>query len=788
MDPPSDASYSPRRMRFLTALIFFLSGFATLVYQVVWQRVLTQEIGVDFLSIAYIVTIFMLGLGFGALGGSRVAARHKRALPWIYVIIETVIGLFGLVSIQVIRQTNGLVAGLGLQSAFLDFLCNCVVLAPVIFLMGMTSPMIIEYVKTSLRRVGSIVGIFYGINVLGAAAGAVCTGIYFIELFGLQQTAQIAALTNLGIAGLFLVGQMAFGLRPAAEQPAGPPRPFVDMAGIPGRILVACCLFGFVTLAVEMILFRVVANYFSPWPPLFAFMLAVFLVMLAVGEFAGGFLVDRVRAAAIPVLLMVALVGTAVTSLVMLGVPLLHIFDVWRIDQFAVYNEPSKALLLIAAFMLPVLFISAYLPIVVKAATRSIDEVGATFGAVLFMFTVGNVFGSYITAVWLFETIGTLGSVIVTLAMSGLGVFLLVPPEARRIRISAGVVAVAVPLVAAVLMPWNYFYQSTGYLRAHFTSAGVMPPDVNPVDVFEDREAVTAVVPDRDIFHIRPFWGNAAMTDPRPLAGVNAWSLSPLLIADPEFRPRRILQIGVGGNQFPLVMREHEFVEKVTVVELTHAVLLAHRKYGNAEMADPLDGKDPRIEYVVSDGRRFVQKALTRGETFDFIQIGVNNLKQTGTNNIYSLEFLRKVKQLLSPTGYAAMFSYTGVARMGLEVWPRAFLFPNCQTWVFLTDRDLPPSGQTLEVPRRIARFYTANHLADLRQPLASDELGDLHVWIYTKNPFFDRYEISTDDNLSYEYWMLRTRRKADNNPEVYLWNQKDAPRDERVYRLTTSQ
>ena len=47
--------------RKITAIIFFLSGFSSLLYQTTWQRILTQEIGVDFLSITFIVTIFMIG-------------------------------------------------------------------------------------------------------------------------------------------------------------------------------------------------------------------------------------------------------------------------------------------------------------------------------------------------------------------------------------------------------------------------------------------------------------------------------------------------------------------------------------------------------------------------------------------------------------------------------------------------------------------------------------------------------------------------------------------------------
>lgn len=91
--------------RLATAVIIFFSGFAALVYQVVWQRVLTQEIGVDTVSVAFIVTIFMIGLGFGALAGGR-WTRRGRNLATSYAAIELLIGLGGVVSVPLLRSAN----------------------------------------------------------------------------------------------------------------------------------------------------------------------------------------------------------------------------------------------------------------------------------------------------------------------------------------------------------------------------------------------------------------------------------------------------------------------------------------------------------------------------------------------------------------------------------------------------------------------------------------------------------------------------------------------------------
>ncbi|MER1969042.1 hypothetical protein [Castellaniella sp. GW247-6E4] len=84
----------------LFSVIFYLSGISSLIYQVVWQRVLTQVIGVDSISIAFIVTIFLLGLGLGSIAAiPATKGRRPLILIRLYAVIELVIGIFGLASI-----------------------------------------------------------------------------------------------------------------------------------------------------------------------------------------------------------------------------------------------------------------------------------------------------------------------------------------------------------------------------------------------------------------------------------------------------------------------------------------------------------------------------------------------------------------------------------------------------------------------------------------------------------------------------------------------------------------
>ena len=59
----------------LSAAAFFASGFAALLYQVIWQRLLVLFSGADLYSVTIIVASFMGGMGVGHLVGGQVADR-----------------------------------------------------------------------------------------------------------------------------------------------------------------------------------------------------------------------------------------------------------------------------------------------------------------------------------------------------------------------------------------------------------------------------------------------------------------------------------------------------------------------------------------------------------------------------------------------------------------------------------------------------------------------------------------------------------------------------------------
>src|ERR1700749_455630 len=93
---------TPRARIALTHAIFFLSGSAGLIYEVVWSRLLKEVFGVTAHAVAAVLATYLGGLALGAwaLGGK--VDRRARPLRF-YGQLEICIGLLALATAQLPR-------------------------------------------------------------------------------------------------------------------------------------------------------------------------------------------------------------------------------------------------------------------------------------------------------------------------------------------------------------------------------------------------------------------------------------------------------------------------------------------------------------------------------------------------------------------------------------------------------------------------------------------------------------------------------------------------------------
>lgn len=195
-----------KNTRLLDAVLlssFFLSGICALMYQVGWQRSLYGIVGVDIDSITIIVSVFMLGIGFGGMLGGWIADMAPKRRIQIYAVAEFAIALYGFFSLLLVDLIGDWIvtAGGGSLSSGAGSLLFLIIPTT---LMGMTLPLLTMVFNDWQDSIGVSVGQLYFINTLGAATGAGLVPFVLLPLLPLDSVIRMAAFGNLAVTALAL--------------------------------------------------------------------------------------------------------------------------------------------------------------------------------------------------------------------------------------------------------------------------------------------------------------------------------------------------------------------------------------------------------------------------------------------------------------------------------------------------------------------------------------------------------------------------------------------------------
>ena len=189
--------------------VFFMSGFAALIYQIAWQRMLFTAFGVDLESITIIIAVFMAGLGIGAYFGGRIADKFPKHIILLFALTEIGIGIFGFTSPTLIELTKNLF----LHSSIITIaFSNFVLLLFPTFLMGSTLPLLTQYLNQHFDNIGNNIGWLYFTNTLGAAFACITTGFFLFNYLTITQVIYLAAIINCLVATIIFLKYRTRGM------------------------------------------------------------------------------------------------------------------------------------------------------------------------------------------------------------------------------------------------------------------------------------------------------------------------------------------------------------------------------------------------------------------------------------------------------------------------------------------------------------------------------------------------------------------------------------------------
>ncbi len=674
--------------------LFFVSGFPALIYQIVWQRALFTIYGVNIESVTIIVTMFMLGLGLGSLGGGRLSKITGLPLLGVFGAIEIGIGLFGAISLLLFHRVALVTAGASAPKTALFTMC--MLLFPTL-LMGSTLPLLVAHFVRITGNVGESVGGLYAGNTFGSAVACVIAAVFTMRLFGESGSVQMAAATNMMVGGSAWLLHIFRARRaePALDRPTGPGASRA-LAFSPALMLSA--LTGFIALGYEMVWYRLYSFVSGTVPACFALLLGFYLGGVAYGalfvrDLCHQKLRDNSERTA-------GLVGTLL---------------VWAgVASFLVAPGLAAAVPYVPyLFTFPLIFVCAALlgatfPLVSHAAIDPNSQAGSKLSYVYLANILGSASGSFVVGFVLMDrwSLRTISSFLLGLGVMA-GAILL--PRAHRRAKQLILFGSAAAVVLALLSPWLFsqLYEKLLY-KEQYTR------DIVFGHVVETRSGVITVTQDGVVFGGGAYDGRFNTDLNHDTNGiVRAFAVSGF-----HPHPSEVLMIGLSSGSWAQVIANFPGVTHLTIVEINPGYLDLIPRYPN--VASVL--ANPKVQVVIDDGRRWL--ARNPGRKFDLIVMNTTIHWRANVSNLLSMEFLALVRTHLKPGGvhyYNTTLSEEALLT-GATVFPHSLRVMN-----FLAVSDSPIQVDRRRWEQELSRYRIAGKLMfDPGDPAQSSRLGEV--------------------------------------------------------------
>jgi len=655
-------------------LLFFTSGFAGLVYEVLWMKELGLLFGNTAQAAATTLAAFFLGIAAGGAVLGRYASRVSNPLR-VYALLELGVSISALLYFLLLDVFHGIytplfeLIGPG-HPLFIaaKFLLAVSILFPPAFFMGGTLPVMSQHLVRNPDSIGKTASALYAINTIGATLGAFAAGFYLPRLLGFTNAYLVAiALTSSVALFAWLLGRNDRAAAVAVTKPvagAVPQKPS-ETSMSPRAIRGLAFLSGFITLGLEVLWTRMFAQVLQNSVYTFATILVIFLLALATGAAVARILIGWSQRTSTTLFVLLLAGGISVAATPVLFI---HLTDgLAYFGEGLNWTEYTIGVFATAAtvMLVPGLLLEIVLPYLIKLSEQQRLPTGRTVGDLVAINTTGAVIGSLAAGFVMLEWLGLWASIQAMAALYLVAAFGFRPQQGRSRQLVAGLLPAGALVVVFTLM--DVSGQALITLDAE-------NKDESLIEIQEGSAATVAVVTRRDSLRIKVnnYYG---------LGGTGAHkseerqSHLPLLL-HPD--PKTVFYLGMGTGITAGAALQHP-VERVTVTELLPGVISATKKY----FSPFLHGLyfDDRATVIAEDGRNYL---LGTGNSYDVIIADLFIPWKAGTGTLYSQEHYRAALSRLNANGiYAQWLPLFQVSEEEVGIIANTMLsvFPQVTVW-----------------------------------------------------------------------------------------------------------
>lgn len=780
------------RERLRKALPYFAfgSGACALVYESLWMRSFGLIFGNTTHAVAAILAVFMGGLALGSFLTSRL--YFKKTVK-AYALVEMGIGAFALLTIPLLYLLPGwygaFVRAHNLSPApelVFRLIGATLILLPPTVLLGMTFPLLVEFLTRSGRNFYANMGFLYRTNTLGGAFGVFLATFFLVPSMGKLATFIVAAATNLAIG--FLAWNWGKDLQDDSKQKLQPrmskqapatsttPPALVLKERLPLIFLLTAFSTGLCSFGLEVLWTRSLALVIGSSIYSFNIMLIALLLGIVSGALIYEFYWSRIKQPVLWLSIIILTVGgLCLIDVALIGfLPVLSFALIKALPVSFLLNEAAGFLLcLLTMFVvtMPLGFLFPLLTHFLKLKLYSPQKISSH----LYVWnTLGTIVGSLGTAFMLVPLFGLQTSFVVlaflplALGLWFLGESLTWPAIAR-----AGSLIVWI-LISTVLVkwyqPWNLYTMTAGIYkygidwRDGIQSAWALPEflqgGLQILFYKEGNEGVVCVTQtgSKRVISVN---GKSDAGNGQDVITQRLIAHVPLML-HPD--PRKVLVIGWGSGSTAGSAGLYPNLDQIDCVEI-EPLMFACRQYFadvNHNVAS-----DPRFKIHIQDGRNYL---LTTPTLYDVIVSEPSNPWITGVSNLFTRDFYSIAKSRLNEGGiFCQWFHYYNISLQDIKAQSRTFAesFPYASMWL------VPPRPVEMESPvlygdiffigsdrpyhldyQRVKHWYSNTAIREDLAPLGGveDELAFLCNYFMNRNDMllFASGAADNSDNFPY--------------------------------------
>jgi len=718
------------RSRFFA--FFLISGFCSLLYEVIWLRLGMAQFGVTSAMTSIVISVFMAGLGLGSWTAGKLTKRleMRSSFPRVraYALTELVIGIGSLVAPFELVAGRKLLEAAGVSSSFGYYVAAGlwlgVALLPWCTAMGATFPVAMWAIrKQENEDRGRSFSYLYVANVLGALGGAVLP-LFLIEAMGFRGTLRVGGILNLGLAmWAFALSRQDHG---EPEKSASAASPGIEPAAPESGKLNLVLLFstGLTSMGMEVVWIRMYTPFLGTVVYSFAAILAIYLV----ATFLGSCWYRRQNANAWDrSAILWAILGLAALLPLAATDP--------RINLRFFLGGPIRVVAGIAPFTVLLGFLTPML--VDRVSGGDPDRAGRAYALNVMGCIVGPLIAGFVLLPWVGErwSLGVLAAVWVVAG----GYFAFRPSSEIRTSRARPFVFAGSLVISAVLLGVTHDFAS----------------------LFEDK----IVLRDNTATVIATKWGKnkqllingIGITTLTPITKVMAHLPMALLDRPPE----RALDICFGmGTTYRSLL---SWGVRTDAAELVPSVPVLF-SFFHADAPQVM--RSPLGQIIVDDGRRHLERTE---ETYELITIDPPPpVQAAGSSLLYSKEFYQAAKRKLRPGGIVAQWLpgddpvvQVAVTRAITESFAHVRIFLSLEGWgIHLLASDSPiPNRNAHELAERLPPSAQADLVEWGPNPTAEMQFAAMlknEVRVEDVIRQVPSIPAMTDDRPINEYYLLR--------------------------------